>query len=224
MAGPDRADAPGPDPVGLLPQHDQHEGAGACPPGRLQHARLAPPEVPGPRADQLGRAPWRAADRDDAPSDGQGTGRGQHRRPGRRGHRAEGHGRAGLPEGSPLRPSRAGAADRRPAFRHGARDAAGRVAGHVFRREEARGRPHRLEPVRAAGVQPGPRRHRPLSRRILRRRTGAPHGLVGRARLARGARPGGTARSSRCRPSSSRRATGRSSSRARNGGARRCRR
>ena len=40
-------------------------------PRRLQHARFAPPEVPRPRADQLGHTARRKRDRGDAPSHGQ---------------------------------------------------------------------------------------------------------------------------------------------------------
>ena len=63
------------------------------------------------------------------------------------------------------------AADRPAARRNGEGDGAGRGAGHVFRRTQARGRTDRLDADEPADLQPGPRCHRSLSGRLHRRRS-----------------------------------------------------
>ena len=106
---------------------------GLAPLGAFNMHGSPPAEVPGPGAHQLGRPPRRAADRDDAPPHGPGARRGSDCRPGGRGHRAKGHGGAGVSKGSPLRPPRSRPADRRAARGKRARDPAGRFEGHVLR-------------------------------------------------------------------------------------------
>ena len=74
MDGADRRAAARPHPLGLLPEHDQHEGPRAGAARGLQHARFAPAR------GTAGGAPinWavlhgEAADRHDAPPDGEGA-------------------------------------------------------------------------------------------------------------------------------------------------------